>query len=287
MNAIFKREFKSYFTNLSGCLFIGVLLLFTGIFVTSVNLLNQYAAFEYAVENVIIVFLLIVPLLTMRSIAEEKRTRTDTLLYSLPLKLSSVVLGKYFAMIAVFLIPILLMAFYPVILSAFGTVSYLNAYASLFGFLLLGTALISVCMFLSSLTESQVIAAVSGFAVSLLLYFMNALSSMIPGSTVVSFICFLAIGIVVSLILYYLTKNSAVSLIVGGVLVALIVLLYVLNKNLFAGAFPSMLSSLALFERFYDFTYGIFNLKDVLFYLSFSSFFVFLTVKSLEKKRWN
>ena len=138
MNAIFKREFKSYFTNLSGCLFIGVLLLFTGIFVTSVNLLNQYAAFEYAIENVIIVFLLIVPLLTMRSIAEEKHSRTDTLLYSLPLKLSSVVLGKYFAMLAVFLIPIILMAFYPVILSAFGTVSYLNAYASLFGFLLLG-----------------------------------------------------------------------------------------------------------------------------------------------------
>ncbi len=288
MSAIFKREFKSYFVNMSGALFISVLLLFTGIFVTAFNLIGQYAAIEYALENVIVIFLLIVPILCMRSIAEDKRTKTDNLLYSLPIRLSSVVMGKYFAMLAVFLIPVAIMALYPLILGQFGKgmVNFASAYSSLFGFLLLGAALIALCMFMSSLTESQVIAAVTGFAVSLLLYFMTAISGMIPDNPLVSLGCFLMLAILAALILYYLTKNISVSLIIGAVLVILTVLLYILNSSLFEGGFAALLSSLALFDRFYDFTYGIFNLKDVLFYLSFSAFFVFLTVRSLDKKRW-
>ena len=288
MSAIFKREFRSYFINMSGALFISVLLLFTGIFVTAVNLRGQFAAFEYALENVIIVFLLIVPILAMKSIAEDKRAKTDALLYSLPLRLSSIVLGKYFAMLAVFMIPTALMALYPLILNRFaeGTVNFASAYASLFGFILLGAALIALCMFMSSLTESQVIAAVIGFAAVLLLYFMNAIASMIPGTALVSLFCFLTIEVLASLVLYYLTKNVGISITIGAVFVGLTVLLYVLNSTMFEGSFAMILTQFALFERFFDFTYGIFNLKDVVFYLSFSAFFVFLTVKSLEKKRW-
>ena len=288
MSAIFKREFKSYFINMSGALFISVLLLFTGIFVTAVNLRGQYAAFEYALENVIIVFLLIVPILAMKSIAEDKRAKTDALLYSLPLRLSSIVMGKYFAMLAVFMLPTAVMALYPLILNQFGkgSVNFAAAYASLFGFILLGAALIALCMFMSSLTESQVIAAVIGFASVLLLYFINAIAAMIPGTAIVSLVCFLALEVIAALILYYLTKNVSISVTIGAVLIALTVILYVLNSTMFEGSFPMILTQLALFERFFDFTYGIFNLKDVIFYLSFSVFFVFLTVKSLEKKRW-
>jgi ABC-2 type transport system permease protein len=288
MSAIFKREFKSYFINMSGALFISVLLLFTGIFVTAVNLRGQYAAFEYALESVIIVFLLIVPILAMKSIAEDKRAKTDALLYSLPLRLRSIVMGKYFAMLAVFILPCAVMALYPLILNQFGkgAVNFATAYASLFGFVLLGAALIALCMFMSSLTESQVIAAVIGFASVLFLYFINAIASMIPNTAIASLGCFLALEVVVAFILYYLTKNVSISVTIGAVLVGLTVILYVLNSTIFAGSFPMMLTQLALFERFFDFTYGIFNLKDVIFYLSFTVFFVFLTVKSLEKKRW-
>ncbi|MBO4979764.1 MAG: ABC transporter [Clostridia bacterium] len=286
MSAIFKREFKSYFINMSGALFISVLLLFTGIFVTAVNLLGQFAAFEYALENVIIVFLLIVPILSMKSIAEDKRARTDTLLYSLPLRLSSIVMGKYLAMLAVFLIPSGIMALYPLLLSQFGAVNFATAYASLFGFVLLGAALIALCMFMSSLTESQVIAAVIGFASVLLLYFIHAIADMIPSTPAVSLACFLVLAILAALILYHLTKNIAVSAIIGGVLAVLVLVLFVVSPSIFEGAFPSLLNAFALFQRYYDFTYGIFNLKDVLFYLSFTAFFLFLTGKSLDKKRW-
>lgn len=287
MSAIFKREFKSYFINMSGALFIAVLLLFTGIFVTAINLLGQYAAFEYALENVILVFLLIVPVLCMKSIAEDKRARTDTLLYSLPLRLSSIVMGKYLAMLAVFLIPTAVMALYPILLSQFGTVNFATAYASLFGFILLGAALISLCMFMSSLTESQVIAAVIGFASVLLLYFMQPISGMIPTTPIVSMICFAVLAALAALILYYMTKNVTVSAVIGGLLVAIIIFFYALDASLFEGALPSLLRTFALFQRFYDFTYGIFNLKDVIFYLSFTAFFLFLTGQSLDKKRWS
>ncbi len=288
MSAIFKREFKSYLINMSGALFISVLLLFTGIFVTAINLLGQYAAFEYALENVIIVFLLIVPILSMKSIAEDKRSRTDTLLYSLPIRLSSIVMGKYLAMLAIFLIPTAIMALYPLILDQFGqgAVNFATAYASLFGFVLLGAALISLCMFMSSLTESQVIAAVIGFASVLLLYFIHAIADMIPSTPAVSLACFLLLAILAAFILYHLTKNVTVSAIIGGVLAVLVLLLYILSPSIFEGAIPSLLSSFALFQRYFDFTYGIFNLKDVLFYLSFTAFFLFLTGKSLDKKRW-
>ncbi|MBR6603185.1 MAG: ABC transporter permease, partial [Clostridia bacterium] len=124
MLSIFKREFKSYFTGVIGALFIAFLLCFTGIYVTSINLRGGYASFEYVLSNIIIVFLLIVPLLTMRSFAEEKHTKTDQLLYSLPMSVGEVVMGKYLAMLAVFAIPVLIMALYPFLLSAFGYMAY-------------------------------------------------------------------------------------------------------------------------------------------------------------------
>ena len=109
---------------------------------------------------------------------------------------------------------------------------------------------------------------------------------MIPSSASVSLICFLVIEVLAALILYYLTKNVSISATIGAVFIVLTVILYVLNSTMFEGRFAMILTQFALFERFFDFTYGIFNLKDVVFYLSFSVFFVFLTVKSLEKKRW-
>ncbi|MBE6661708.1 MAG: ABC transporter [Ruminococcaceae bacterium] len=289
MMAIFKREFKSYFTNVSGVLFISVLLLFTGIFTTAINLMGQFSAFEYALEEITLVFVLVVPVLCMRSLTEDKRMKTDSLLYALPLRLSSIVMGKYFAMLAVFLIPVIIMALYPLLLAGFsvGAVNFASAYASLLGFLLLGASLIALCMFVSSFTESQVIAAVGGFAVTLLLYFMNAISGMIPVTPLVSLGCFLVLAVLAALILYYLTKNLPISLACGGIFCALILLLYVWKRTLFEGSFSALLTYLAPFEKFYRFTYGVLDLKAVVFYLSFSAFFVFLTVKSLEKKRWS
>lgn len=286
MIAIFKRELKSYFNSMIGFLFVAFLLAFTGVFVTSYNLLGGYTAFEYALESTAIVFLLAVPILTMRSIADDKRLKTDKLLYSLPVKLSQVIVGKYLAMLAVLLIPTVILALYPLILSAFGTVNYAVSYACLFGFFLLGAALIAICMFLSSLAESQIVAAILGFAAVLLVYMAESISSMIPETAVVSLLCLIAVAALVGLVGYFLTKHVPLSFIIGGTLAAILLIVFLIDSSLFAGLFPALLSKLALFDHFGIFSYGLLDIPALILYLSVSVFFVTLTILGAEKKRW-
>lgn len=285
MISVFKKEFRSFSCGVIGSLFIAFLLCFTGIYVASINLYGGYSSFEYVLSNIIIVFLLIVPLLTMRSFAEERASKTDKLLYSLPMRVSEIVLGKYFAMLAVFAIPVFIMALYPLIIGAFGTVAFKSAYLALFGFFMLGAALIALCMFMSSLTESQVIAAVISFGALLLMYMMNGVSTLIPTSEVASLICFSVLALVISVILYILTKNYSASAITFIILFAIITASYIIVPSAFAGLFPSLITYLAVFDRFVSLTSGIFDVTAVVYLATFSVFFVYLTVQSVEKRR--
>lgn len=287
MFAVFKREVRSYFISMTGFLFTAVLLLFAGIFATQFHLRGGYTDFEYTLQSLCTVLLLVVPILTMRSLAEDKRAKTDRLLYSLPLKLSRIILGKYLAMLAILAVPTLIIACYPLILSAFGSVNLTSAYACLLAFFLLGAALIAMCMFLSILAESQVIAAVLGFGAVFFIYILRSVSTMIPSSASVSFGCFVAAGLLLALIAYYLTKSLPVSCGIGAICVFAVTAVFLIDRSLFEGLFPSILSKLALFSRFESFIYGIFDLPSVILYLAFAAFFVVLTVLAAEKKRWN
>lgn len=287
MFAVFKKEFKSFFCGVTGPLFIAFLLCFAGIYVTSINLRGGYASFEYVLSNIVIVFLLIVPILTMRVFAEERHSKTDQLLYSLPMSVSEFVLGKYFAMLAVFAIPVAIMALYPVILSSFGTMAYRSAYLALFAFFILGAALIAICMFMSSITESQVISAVISFGVLLLAYMMSGISSLVPSTPAASLACFAVLAAVIAFVFYLFTKNTTLSVGVLAALLAVIAVLYVLFTDSFAGLFPSVLTYLAVFDRFVSLTDGIFDVTAVVYLLSVAVFFVFLTVQSVEKRRWS
>ncbi len=287
MIAIFKREFKSYFINMSGYVFIGVLWLFSGIFATALNLIGQYAAYEYALSNLVTVLMLVVPILTMRSMAEDRRAKTDMLLYSLPVSSAEIILGKYFAMIAVWGVACLGMGATPVILGMYGAVNFASAYGALLGFFLLGAALIAVCTFVSSLTENQLIAAILGIASSLGLYLLGSLVGMIPASAIASFIGFAALAVVLTAIVYLLTRNYVVTAIVGCVTVIPLVVAYVINSEAFASLFPKTLEYLALFDRFYGFLGGIFDVGAIVYYISFAIFFIFLTVQSFDKRRWS
>ncbi len=117
MKAVFEREFKSYFQNVTGYIFIAFLLLFAGIYTMAINLNNGSPKFEYVLRNMSFIFLIIVPVLTMRVIAEEKRQKTDQLLYALPVSTTKIVLGKYLAKLSVLAIPVAILSLNPVILS--------------------------------------------------------------------------------------------------------------------------------------------------------------------------
>lgn len=287
MTAVYKKELKTYFNGMTGAIFIGFLLLITGIFMTVYNLRGLYPNFEYVLSGVSFIYLFAVPVLTMRSVAEEKHAKTDQLLYSLPMSVTDIVLAKYLAMVTILAIPCCVMAFYPLILTSFGTVHLSTAYACLLAFFLLGAALIAIGMFISSLTESQVIAAVVSLGVMVLINFMAGLSSMFPASAGASFAGFLALAVLAAIVIHVMIRSTTVTVCSAVALMVVCILVYLINPAVYEGVIPSLLSSLALFDRLSSFQNGMFDLTAIIFYLSIIVLFVYLSVQSMEKKRWN
>lgn len=286
MVSIYKRELKTYKTGMTGAIFVSFLLLIIGIYTTALNLVGGYPTFEKVPASILFIYLLLIPILTMRSFAEDRHSRTDQLLFSLPMKLSQIVLAKYFAMVTVLAIPTLIICFYPVILSLYGTVNFGSAYGAILAFFLLGCALIAIGMFLSSLTESQVIAAILTFAAFILLYMMSALSTLIPVTAAASLIAYAICAVAIGLILYALTRNKTVSAAVAGILILCLLAAYLINSAAFEGSIQSVLTGIAMFDRFTNFSNGIFDITAIVYYISVAGLFVLFTTQSMEKRRW-
>ena len=287
MGAIYRRELKSLFCGMVAPVFIAFVLLMTGVVSSNVNFSGTYPQFEYVVPTVAYIFLLVVPILTMRSFSEEKANKTDQLLYSLPVSTFSVVAGKFLAMVTVLLTACAGMCIYPPILSIYGDVYMPSSYLAIFAFFLMGCAFIAIGMFISTLSESQVISAVVTIGLFLILYLIENVSSQIPTTALASFLLFIALCAIAAVVIYLLTKSSVIAAAVGAVLIIGVSVVYFVNSSLFEGAFANMLNSLNLFTKMYNFMYGIFDLKVIVYYLSVIGLFGFLTVQSFDKKRWN
>ena len=287
MKAVFRHELSSYFRTMTGYLFIGFLLLFVGVYSYVYNIQNSLANFEYVLSGMSFVFLLIIPVLTMGVIADEKRRNTDQLLYSLPLSMTEVVLGKYFAMLVVLLIPTAIICIYPLVLNLFGNVYLLKTFGAIIGFFFLGAALIAVGMFVSSLTESPAVAAGICFLLLLLNYFMSSLSGYLPATATPSLIAMTALVLIAALIIWMMTRSVGAAGIFAAAAVSILVVLYLVNATWFAGLFPKIMSGLSLFERFNSFVDGVFDVKALIFYMTVCLLFVFLSIQSMDKRRWS
>ena len=182
MTAIYKRELKSYFHSVIGHLFIAATLFFIGLYFTVYNLFNGYPYISYAVSSVVFLFLISVPILTMRILAEEKKQKTDQLILTAPVGIGQIVMGKFLALLTIFAIPTAVTCVFPLILTRFGTVPLGESYVAILGFFLYGAACIAIGIFISSLTESTVIAAVLTFAVLFITYVMSGLCNLISQS---------------------------------------------------------------------------------------------------------
>lgn len=184
MRAVFKREVRAYFQSPLGYVFIAVMYFFTAYYFFTYNLYSNTTDMSTLFDQLFSVVLFLVPILTMRLMSEDKRARTDQLLLTAPVSRIGIVLGKYLSALCVYLVAISASLLMAVVLSFYGEPDWPVIIGNLVGLVLLGTSLIAVCMFLSSLTESQVIAAVSGFAVSLLLVLMDAMIYVVSGALV-------------------------------------------------------------------------------------------------------
>lgn len=287
MRAVYLKELKLNFTGFTGYLYGAFILLFVGIYTMAINLSGGYAQFEYVLESMAFIYLIACPVLTMRAFAEEKRSKTDQLLYSLPIRLSDVVVGKYLAMLTVSLLPVAVVSVYPLLLSGYGHVDMRSAYASILMFFLLGACLTSIGMFISSVTENQVTSAVLTLVIMLITYFMTSLASYVSTASSSSLIALSALALVLAAIVYLFTKNLSVAFLTAAALVGALLIAYAIDASAFSGLFPALMKKLSLFERFYGTIGGMFDLTAIVYYLSIIGVFLFFTTETLEKRRWS
>ena len=287
MIAVFKHELRSAFNTLTIYLFCAALLCFVGVGAMIYNIQASVANFEYVLSFVSIGLVVIIPVLTMRSFAEERKQKTDQLLYSLPLKTWQIVCGKYLSLVVMFLLPVAIICIYPYIFSKYGDVYLPGAYGALFAFFVMGAALIAVGIFISSLTDNQGFAAGISIVLFLFNYYSVSLAEQVSSTSYGSAVAICIIAVLIGFIVKALTKNNMIALGVGGGLVIATLAAFFIVPDKFEGLLPSIMEKLSLFDRFNTFVNGVFDLTALVFYASVIVLGLFLTVQSLEKRRYN
>ena len=232
MLAIFKREFKAYFVSPVGYVVLAFFLLFSG-YIFSSMYVSGSPDITMLFQNMFIIILFIVPILTMRLMSEDKRQKVDQALLTAPVKLSSIVLGKFFAALAVFALGFANTLIFQIIISCFVSTNWLVYLGNVVGMLLLGASLIAIGLLISALTESQMVAAVGTFAISMLIFMLDGLAE--------------TIGIDV---------------------------------------FKKVAEWVSFSGRYNTFISGVFDYSNLIFFVSVAAIFLFLAVRTLEKKRW-
>ena len=290
MTAIYLRELKAYFTSLQGYLYLALFTCVTGIFFTVVDIMYGINDFvSYVLSNsyfLIFVYCIVIPILTMRLFAEEKRHKTDQLLLTAPITAWEIVLGKFLASVTLFLIGLLIITIFPVIIAVNGTIPVTNTISGYIGMILFSLCMIAVGTFISSLAEEPIISIIVGAVAGIFVLFFSNLVSLLPDGVVATivFLALLAIGIAV---LFYIdTRKIGIALIALIVCGGLITALYFLNKEWFMYGLTNSLNWISLEKRFEEFLNGILNLSTIIYMLSFTVFFLFASVQVIERRRW-
>lgn len=288
MLAIYKRELKSYFQSMTGPVFVAFLIAFTGIYFMAYNMTAGYPYFSYTLSGSLIVFIVGIPLITMRSFSEERKNKTDQLLLTAPVSLGQVVLGKYLAMVTVIAVPNVIFCIFPLIIKSQGTAYLTVDYLSILVFFLLGCVYAAIGMFLSALTESQIIAFISTFGILLVLYLWDGILAMLPSSALSGLIGVLILLTVVVFYIWRMTDNAVLS---GGIeLIGMItgIVVYIVRSEVYENLLSNFLGKLAIANVFTGITSNsIVDITGIALYLSFIAVFVFLTVQAIQKRRWS
>lgn len=287
MIAVFKHELRNYFHSFTAYVFGAFLLAIVGIGAMLYNLQAAVSNFEYVLSFGMIIFVVIVPILTMRVIAEERKQKTDQLLYSLPISTVQVIMGKYLALLVVYLIPLLIISIYPIIFAQYGDVYLPTSYGSLAAIFIMGAALVALEVFISSLTDNQGLAAGIGIAAILFNYYSVSLSEYVSSTSVGSIIALALLALIIGAIVRYLTRNETLGYGVTLVLIAAITVTSFIDPTVFEGLLPKIMRQLSLFNRFNTFVSGVFDLTAIFYYISVIVFFLFLSMQSMEKRRYN
>lgn len=287
MKAIYKKEIRNYMTSMIGYVFMAFILAIVGLYFSAVNISSGSPQIGYSLSSSTFAFLICVPILTMRVIAEERKQKTDQLLLTTPVRIGEIITGKYLALITIFFIPLVVISLYPLILRKFGTVSMGMSYTSILGFFLLGCAEIAVGLFLSSVTESQMIAAILSFAILFICYLSDGIGSLFPHTAKSSFAVFIVLIFCVCLWIGSMIKNTIITGIFTVVAEGALVITYIVKSSLFEGSIQKFFNIFNFTNHFNNFTKGILDLNGIVYFLSVIVICLFLTDQAISKRRWN
>jgi len=287
MLAIFKRELKAYFLTPIGYLYMGFFLLLTGIFFTFNNLFAQSSQFTGFLGSVLMIYLFAIPLLTMRLFAEEKRQKTDQLLLTSPVSITGIVCGKFLAAMAVFCGTLAFTALYAIVIAVYGDLEKWETLGSYIGFIFLGASYISVGIFISTVTENQLSAALVTFFALMLVWLIDPISQMVPSDTRSGIISSVVLLAALLLFVYLNTRNWLIVLGLAVLGALAIEGFYLFKRDVFFGFIRKFLGWFSLNRRYQSFSLGLLKFDSLLYYASFSGLFLFLTVRLIEKRRWN
>jgi ABC-2 type transport system permease protein len=288
MRAVFRRELRSYFTSYIGYVFSGVFLVFSGIFFAITNLLSGSPSFLNVLNTMTFVCVFLMPILTMRLLSEDRRQKTDQLLITSPVGITAIVLGKYLAAMVYFLATLAVTVLYPVIMSfyALGGLGWWEILGSYIGFVMLMSSFIAIGLFFSAITENQLIAAVATLATLLFIWILDSLAQALPADPVSGMVFLALLGGLLVLLMYLSSRSAAAAIATFVIAAAVVVLLYVFSRGSFDGLIGRIFGWFSLLRRYGDFSLGLLGLGPVVYYLSFSGAFVFLTTRVIEKRRW-
>jgi ABC-2 type transport system permease protein len=287
MFAIFKREIRAYFLTPIGYLYMGLFLLLTGIFFTFSNIFSQRSEFTGFLGSILIIYLFGIPLLTMRLFSEEKRQKTDQLLLTSPVSITGIVCGKFLAALAVYCGTLLVTAMYGVVIALYGDLQAWETLGSYTGFIFLGACYISVGIFVSAGTENQFTAALVSFFTLLIIMIIDSIAQVVPSDTRAGIISAAVLLGALALFLFFNTRNWAIVLgavILGGLTIGGF---YLFKRDVFFGFIQKFLGWFSLNRRYQSFSLGLLKFDSLLYYASFAGLFLFLTVRLIEKRRWD
>ena len=287
MLALMRKELRTYFRTPTGWIFMAVFLLLSGMIFSLQLVFPRNSEYAEYLAGLLGVFVFVVPLLTMRIFTDEKRFKTDQLLLTGPASLWSIVLGKFLAAFLVFLITTAVTFLYPILLSFHGRLDWPVIFGTYAGFILIGGAFISIGVFVSEAVDGVVGAAVLTLFAVFVTFIISSLQPYMPATETAGLAWAAILAGLVLTRLYSAGRNWAVTGVVSAAFGAVLIVLWFVSRDIFSGLIGKSLRWLSLTDRFGPFAIGVLSLDAILYYLSFCGFFLFLTVQSLEKRRWS
>ena len=287
MVAIIKREIKAYFLTPIGYIYMGLFLLLTGVLYTFLVLFTGRSNFAGFLGTILFIYLFAIPLLTMRLFSEERKQKTDYLLLTSPVSIIGIVMGKFLAAMVVYCGTLLVTATYAIVIAVYGDLEVWETLGSYIGFIFLGASYISLGIFISALTENQLTAALVSFFALFFIWILDPISKATPNDIKYGVVFAGALVVILLLFIYLNTRNWLIVL--GTALIGFLTIggFYLFKRDVYWLFIRKTLGWFSLNNRYQPFSMGLLKFDALLYYTSFSGLFLFLTVRLIEKRRWN